>query len=57
MVLVLPGGTDTADLVANAFGAHVPVIDGDGRPVTSTGKGAKPSADSAALCVIPQNKP
>lgn len=33
MVLALPGGNDTRDLVARAFGARVPVIDADGHPL------------------------
>ncbi|MCC5993176.1 MAG: DUF2493 domain-containing protein [Rhodobacteraceae bacterium] len=33
MLLALPGGNDTADLVAAALGAQLPVIDADGNPV------------------------
>lgn len=58
MLLALPGGTDTADLVTNAFGARVPVIDAEGRPVAPTHThDAKPSVNAAALRIIPQNKP
>ncbi|MGY6697759.1 MAG: DUF2493 domain-containing protein [Roseinatronobacter sp.] len=39
IVLALPGGVDTADLVATAVCAHLPVIDANGRPVLpETGK-------------------
>ena len=34
MLLALPGGNDTADLVTNACAARVPVIDAEGRPAS-----------------------
>lgn len=46
MVLALPGGNDTADLVAGAFRACVPVIDADGQPVTPD-SGAGPRKHAA----------
>ncbi len=33
MILALPGGNDTRDLVARALAARLPVVDGDGKPV------------------------
>ena len=36
MLLALPGGNDTADLIAGAIRARVPVIDAEGNPVDAT---------------------
>jgi NADPH:quinone reductase-like Zn-dependent oxidoreductase len=49
MLLALPGGNDTADLVAGAFARSAPVIDPEGKPVTidKTGK-PNPSAPDPA---------
>ena len=38
MVLALPGGNDTADLVANAKRLSLPVIDAEGKPITTDAK-------------------
>lgn len=42
MVLALPGGTDTADLVARALRARVPVCDADGQPLTPKAEDPEP---------------
>ncbi|WP_296474912.1 DUF2493 domain-containing protein [Roseinatronobacter sp.] len=58
MLLALPGGNDTADLVAGAFGAQVPVIDAQGRPVApSVSNDAKRPGTPVALHIIPQKNP
>ncbi|WFE75215.1 DUF2493 domain-containing protein [Roseinatronobacter sp. S2] len=58
MLLALPGGNDTADLVTGAFGARVPVIEAEGRPVRpGDTQDAKPPTSAAALRVIPRNNP
>ena len=54
MLLALPGGNDTADLVAGAFRARVPVIDADAQPVTPD-SGAGPRKH-AALSLVPKRK-
>ncbi len=55
MVLALPGGNDTADLVANAMGARVPVIDADGQAITRDAQTGPRSA--AALHQLPKRTP
>jgi len=46
-VLALPGGNDTADLVALATAARVPVIDADGAPVSSHTSAGAPGGAAA----------
>ena len=38
MVLALPGGNDTADLIANATRVGLPVIDAEGQSITTEAK-------------------
>lgn len=46
MLLALPGGTDTADLVALAHNAGLPVITAQGRPVTAQAGQTPPLSDT-----------
>lgn len=56
LVLALPGGNDTRDLVLRALAAGLPVIDGDGRPVRRTDASPAPERSCGpALRVIPHS--
>ncbi|MGY6549612.1 MAG: DUF2493 domain-containing protein [Roseinatronobacter sp.] len=57
VLLALPGGTDTADLVASAFGAQVPVIDAQGQPVTPRDTKDARQGLMPAVHVIPRKTP
>ncbi|TVS03992.1 MAG: DUF2493 domain-containing protein [Rhodobacteraceae bacterium] len=51
MVMVLPGGTDTADLTARAVRARVSVINSEGTPVRPDAQD-DPEPDPAVVCTV-----
>ncbi len=53
MVLALPGGNDTADLIANAARVGLPVIDAEGQSITTDAK-TEPRAGATLHSLSPK---